>query len=502
MAFLTGFEPASPQMRRLLNGDVGVTVNPTGLAPLTAVATFETLQKCDVQFRVIGRVEVAKFFQDDSKSHTIPILGLYPDRANVVLLTVVPRHGTPETKILTITTDPLPAFLPTIEIAAADPVRMEPGMTLSALTIAVGRNRATYPIMFDANGEIRWYLDLSQYNGSCLPFERLKNGNFVFGLGETIYEYDMLGHLSARIQVPSYNFHHDIRELPNGHFVAAVDKAGTMIINSRGMHPSIEDWVIELDRDTGRILTEWDLRQILDVSRNEQINSNGDWFHNNALWYSAKDNCLILSGRHQGVVKVTWDNRLVWILAPRLGWKTAGADGSGPDTRPYLLTAVDANGVLYDDDVQDGVVARDDFDWTWGQHNAQLTSGGTLAAFDNGDFRNWVTAGPYSRFVEYRIDEAARTIRQVWDYGRERGAELYSRIISDVDLLPVTGNRSIAPGIVQTATATYAKFVEITYPGKEVVFEATIRFKNLLAPTPAPAVLDNIYRSHRLSIYP
>jgi arylsulfate sulfotransferase len=498
----SGLSAGMPQVRTLLGGEIDIVLNPTGISPLSAVASFETQRICDVQVRVPGREEVVHLFKDGSTLHEVPILGLYADRMNVVFLTLIPRHGTPETKVLTVLTGPLPPSFPAIDIETADPSRMEPGMTFCILTLS-GTPRRSYPLMFDRNGEIRWYLDMTQYSGSAIPFERLSDGNFVFGLDESIYEYDMLGRLAARIDVPYYNFHHDIREIPGNRFVAAVDKEDTTIINSKGVKPSIEDHVIEIDRETGNILTEWDLREILDVSRNEAVNSNGDWFHNNSVWYSPDDHCLILSGRHQGVVKVTWDNQLVWIFAPRSGWGPAGRDGTGPETAPYLLTAVDADGNPYPDDVQNGDVSTPDFDWSWGQHNAQLTSGATMALFDNGDFRNWITAGPYSRFAEYRIDEAAMTVSQVWDYGKDRGTDLFSRIISCVDVLPVTGNRSMSPGIILNTTAgNRAKFVEVTYPDGEVVFEATIRFRNYYSPAGATGVLDNIYRSHRMSIYP
>jgi arylsulfate sulfotransferase len=500
-ALPSAIDSASPQLRGLLSGNIEVNLNPTGIVPLAALATFETRQACDVQMRIPGRVEVVQYFKDGSTSHEVPILGLYPGRTNIVFLTLIPHHGTPETRIVPITTDPLPAFLPDIVIETSDSSRMEPGMTLCDLAITIGKTATTFPIIFDRNGEVRWYLDLSALPGFCVPFERLSDGNFVFGIGESIFEYDMLGRRQARIVEPNYNFHHDIREIPGNRFLAAVDKRGTTIINSLGEKPSIEDHVLAIDRGTGRILNEWDLRKILDVRRNEAVNSNGDWFHNNAIWYSPADNCLILSGRHQGVVKVTWDNRLVWIFSPRLGWGPAGWDGSGPETSPYLLTAVDAAGNPYTDEVQNGFEPADDFDWSWGQHNAQISPGGTMSLFDNGDFRNWITYGPFSRFAEFRIDEKAMTVTQIWDYGRDRGSDLYSRIISSVDVLPQTGNRGMSPGIVQTATGSYAKYVELTYPGGEVVFEAKIKLKNMMI-SPGAAGFDAVYRSHRVSLYP
>ena len=93
------------------------------------------------------------------------------------------------------------------------------------------------------------------------------------------------------------------------------------------------------------------------------------------------------------------------------------------------------------------------------------------------------------------------TVRQVWQYGKERGEETYSPDHQRRRLLPLTQNRLFCPGIVKTANGTYAKVIEISYPDKEVIFEATLHFKNLLAP-PDTAFADNIYRSFRISIYP
>jgi hypothetical protein len=58
------------------------------------------------------------------------------------------------------------------------------------------------------------------------------------------------------------------------------------------------------------------------------------------------------------------------------------------------------------------------------------------------------------------------------------------------------------PGIVQLPAGSYAKVIEVTYPGKQVVFEATARFKNLLSLGTANGGFDLVYRSRRISLYP
>ena len=100
-----------PQGRfKLLNSNITVALNPTGIAPLSALATFQTTIACSVQVRVLGDIEVSKIFEDNSTTHEIPILGLYPNHINPVLLTLFTHHGTPEVYMLSIKTDPLPAF--------------------------------------------------------------------------------------------------------------------------------------------------------------------------------------------------------------------------------------------------------------------------------------------------------------------------------------------------------------------------------------------------------
>lgn len=496
---------------KLLASGIEVTLNPSGIAPLSALATFKTSSNCHVLIEIPDEnaadsgslpAPVRKIFMDDGTDHAIPIVGLFPGRTNAVLLTLFTHHGKPESYELYIDTDPLPAFFPEVEVSVADPDRMEPGMNLSTLTVRTPQGGQMYPIISDHNGVIRWYLDLSEHKGLLAPFRRIRSGNFLGGIQDWIYEYDMLGRLVDEINIPGYNFHHDIIELPDGNLVACVDKRGTTIVNSRGEIRSTGDVIIEIDRKTKSVLTTWDLREILDVDRNEQINSNGDWFHMNALWYSPDDHCLIVSGRHQGVIKVTWENKLRWILAPHQGWGNAGFDGSGPSTVPFLLTAVAADGTPYPNEIQAGYAGAEDFDWNFAQHYPLLLPSGNLLLFDNGDFRYFMSGFPqFSRCVEFRIDEEARTVEQIWQYGKERGAEAYSRIISAVHHLPQTGNRLFCPGIILGIGGTSAKIIEVTYPEKEVVFEATIHFKNLLA-APGAILADNVYRSYRIPIYP
>ena len=71
-----------------------------------------------------------------------------------------------------------------------------------------------------------------------------------------------------------------VLEKPNGHFVVTVNKLG---------EPTVEDYVIEIDRVTGDIIREWDLRQSLEYGRRAWPSGfadlDVDWFHGNGLAY-------------------------------------------------------------------------------------------------------------------------------------------------------------------------------------------------------------------------
>ena len=216
---------------------------------------------------------------------------------------------------------------------------------------------------------------------------------------------------------------------------------------------------------------------------------------------SIGDDGIIVSGQKQGIVKVGREGELIWILAPHRGWGLAGPDQDGLDTSEFLLTAIDASGTPYPPSVQDGGEAVADFDWTWGQHAPMLLPNGNLFVFDNGLNRGFEATPQFSRGVEYEIDPGAMTVWQVWAFGRERGAEYFSPIISDVDYLFVTGNRLVMPGIVSGAPPR--AFVTEVAEGGDIVFEAELRFRNALSTGSfAWGQFDLVYRSERTSIYP
>lgn len=469
----------------------GLVSNPSGRVPLGALLTLQTARPTSVQLEVLGAEPVSHAPDAVRTEHRLPILGLYPAAENRVVVRVdAQEQNQYSLDTLVIETPPLPPGFPAIDVAPRDAARAEPGWTLSHLSIGDDGTFKSYPLLFDHEGQTRWYLDLSDYGDTVFFVRRLQNGNYLVPFRRALREVDVLGQEVRTWSIPGYVYHHEVIELPTGNLVVAVNKDET---------GTVEDHIVEVDRATSAILREWDMRALLDTDRFDLVADPVDWFHMNAIQYDESSDALIVSGRNQGVVKVTMQNELVWILAPHRGW---GVGGDGADTRERLLTAVDAAGTPYPQAVQEGERAAADFDWTWGQHAPLVLSNGNLLVFDNGFVRHWGTGDAYSRAVEYEIDESAMTVRQVWSYGRSRGEAYFSRIISDVDELPETGNLLVAPGVVNFGGESYTYITEVSRASGAVVSEAKLTFANANNTGQGWGQLDISYRAERLPLYP
>lgn len=130
---------------------------------------------------------------------------------------------------------------------------------------------------------------------------------------------------------------------------------------------------------------------------------------------------------------------------------------------------------------ENGLCENSDFDFTYTQHTAWISSKGTLTIFDNGDGRHLeqpaLPTMKYSRFVEYKIDEKKGTVQQVWEYGKERGYDFYSPITS---IIEYQADRNTMFGfggsihLFDVGQPTIGKLNEIDYKTKEVKVEIDV----------------------------
>ena len=111
--------------------------------------------------------------------------------------------------------------------------------------------------------------------------------------------------------------------------------------------------------------------------------------------------------------------------------------------------------------------------------------------------------------VEYRVDEAKKTVKQTWVYGGDDAEAFYSPFLGDADALPKTGNVLVTDGgrVVDNqgipsdeilSGHKWARIFEITRDvSPRKVFELYIQ-----APHPVGFAGCSVYRADRIpSLY-
>lgn len=482
---------------------INVKPNPYGISPLTALLEITSKDSCATTIKVLGESPIQQSFSELSGAFGIPIVGLYPGIENEVAV-ILKFKDKEIIDTVKITTANIPNFFPNIKIDKIDRSKMESGLHGCDIHYANHGKFRSMPMIFDDQGIVRWYMDLSFADKMVSQFQRFTDGTILMIDRFNIYEFDMLGRPLKKTQIENnYGMHHDVVELPNGDLLICVGTRDSYINLDGEQVLSDSDYIIHYDKTNSRIEKKWDLAKHLDVRRNDlNFLRKGDWLHMNGLAFDSKDSTIVVSGKNQGLIKISWNDQLKWILAPKKNWGKSGRNQNGYDTNPYLLTAVDTWGKPYPNEIQTGLKSETNFDFVWGPHAPALMPNGNIIAFDNGTHRNFKEESLYSRAVEYQIDENKKTVRQVWQYGKERSVDFYSMIIGDVDYLPQTENILITSGYIKPETENFSgKIVEVDYKTGEEVFEATLIYKTLNGDkTGAWGQSDILYRSERMEL--
>ena len=384
-----------------------VILDPYKSSPLTALILFETNDNVAPKVTVKGKNKNTTLTHTFSKSkkHYLSIYGLYANYNNEVIIEYKNIK-----KTINIQTSKLPDdfILPTS--VKADKNKLDNDFYFFT------PSSKGYSCAYDVNGDVRWYLtnyalwDNSKIsNGHILvSTERLINSPYYM---TGLYEIDMLGKIYKEYSLPG-GYHHDYYEMPNGNLLIASNDFN----NEAG---TVEDYIVEVDYNTGNIVKSFDLKDILNMNDGQSENWTAyDWFHNNSVWYDEKTNSITLSGRHQdAVINIDYDTgKLKWIIGDPTNWSK--------EYQKYFFKPVGNN-----------------FEWQYSQHAAMITKEGYVFLFDNGNNKskikdNYVEAkDSYSRGVMYKINTDKMTIEQIFEYGKERKSEFYSPYISDVDYL-------------------------------------------------------------------
>ncbi|MCP3032079.1 aryl-sulfate sulfotransferase [Halobacillus sp. A1] len=461
-----------------------VVDDPYGVAPLTALAIFDTDESQEITVTVEGESEeqnISKKIEGFNNEHKIPILGLYPDQENTVVLEGETEDGEIIESNISINTDPLPDDFLENEVIEAQQEKMEKG-----LTFIIPSGGYAYGI--DSMGDVRWYSSLPNSH----VFQRLENDKLVFLTQKVeqsnqynlILEMDMLGQVSFGSYIDVTNFdswgvvHHDVIELPNDNFLAT-DHDGSGYI---------EDDMVEIDRQSGEMVDELNMRDIFPEQVYEDYDGasaeEGDWFHQNAVWYDDTGDDILVSSRHQdAIIDMSYpEGEIDWILAAHEGWpeeledkllEPQGEDFKFPGGPHAIMT-------LPDQDEQENTMDVLLFD-----NNIAVIRG------------DEETSEEYSRAVQYRINTEEMTVEEVWSYGEERGKDFFSNIVGDADYLQETGNRLITSGhAFEDGDELHSRILETTDDQEaEVVYELKVTgFKE--------GESRQVYRSERMPLYP
>ena len=324
----------------------------------------------------------------------------------------------------TFTTGAIPAdHLKTVESAATTPgMTPQPGIEL--LDLVTYGAEAT-----DLNGNIIWYYDGPAVGGTILqPIRPMRNGHFLLVLApnsavpltgpaqtpattDEIREIDLAGNTIQSLNVIDLNtklvnagftlnaqvIHHDILELPNGHWIFFVNSTQnfTNLTGLPGVTTVLGDAIVEVDTNLNPVWV-WNTFDHLDVNRHPFMFP--DWTHANALLYTSDGN-LLVSVRHQNwIIKIDYQNGkgtgdVLWHL------------GQGGD---FTL-----------------VGGTDPTDWSYAQHGPAFFGEASarefdLGVMDNGDDRafppNVTCQGtcPYTTVPIYHIEESALTATLVF----------------------------------------------------------------------------------------
>ena len=509
--FLSSQTIAASNHIQLTSGPT-LAMNPNGVTPLAGVVELTTNVPVKITLEVDdGSATQTINFSNYATNHTLPVLGLKPNRSyNIWVIATDSLNKSLELDTpLQADTAPLPNDFPTINVLVSQPDKMEPGFTLIDRLGVEGSNQVSpYTIIFDNAGDVVWYS--RTVGGSTVT--QLTSGNLLWRIGDSIIiEADLLGNEIRQIAVqdtPNHTIllHHELYPTDHNTFLSLsrdiVEVAGYPTSYSDPDAPTqiadIEDNpVVEIGLD-GQILHIWPLTDLLSPHRIGYASlrtSRGtgaiDWAHANAVYHVESDDSLLVSIRHQdAVIKFSRSTgNLIWILGPHANW---------PATyQKYLLQSEGSR-----------------FNWQYSQHAMMPTPAGNILMFDNHNFG----ASPFderapiadkdncSRAVEYEVNEANMTIRQIWEYGADLSECLYSPTRGDADYLPLTGNVLVTFSAVRWVGGTlsadiglgneHTRIIEVDHNAPaERVFD-------LMLYNSDPAAKITVYRADRIpSLY-
>lgn len=450
-----------------------VKLNPYIICPCAAVVLFRTEKETAVTITVHGKEPEGTMLHTfpKAKEHILPVLGLYPDYENTVDIELYRS----KTKTIKIQTEPMSKDVPQLVHMKTTPGYLQDNL------IFVSPALSDLATGFDYKGDVRWHINIP----TVFDMKRLKNGHILTGTHRVLklpyymsglYEMDFVGKIYKEYSIPG-GYHHDQIEMPNGDLLVLTEDLTS---------DTVEDMCVLIDRETGEIKKTWDYKTFLTPGDGKSGSwSDHDWFHNNAVWYDENTNSLTLSGRHiDSMVNIDFETgKLNWIIGDPEGWPE--------EKQKYFFRPI----------------GDKEFDWQYEQHANLITPNGDVMCFDNGHWRAktkekyLLNKDNFSRGVRYKINTDDMTIEQVWQYGKERGAEFFSQYICNVEYYE-EGHYMVHSGGIQYYDGVASEKFVATMQGDPKAASESITVEVLNDQVMLELkVKGNFYRAEKLRLY-
>lgn len=473
-----------------------VKLNPYKTSPLTALVLFKTDESASISYTVVGKTDktsITNQVKGLTKNHQLAIVGLYANYNNTVKVKISYKSGHVEYKTVHIQTSQLPKNIAALRLKVTKSDKSKMLIGDNELTILARTTKE--PIGVDADGQIRWFsTTYNQHifktlkNGRLLMMRKQDNSKLVYNdliitdyIGRIYKTYHFKSKTSGSDNILLKNkksgettaIHHDIIEMPNGDFLATVSDGSKYI----------EDTMVLIDRQTGKIKKVIDLKKILPSSMYKSFSAVSradnkiDWFHQNSIYFDEKDNNIIISSRHQDMImKLNFKTlKPIWILSGR-------KKSTWPKKwQKYILS--------YDDNTSINA----------GQHDVKVISSNTDGSvetilFYNNNYAtmygNKKTQKKYSEGLALEINLSKMSATQTWSYGKTLGSANFTDRIGSTSLLS-NGNYLIDFGYLNAQNGTASNIVEVD-SNNNVVFNLTMS-----------NISDNsyVYRAYRAKVF-
>jgi hypothetical protein len=243
---------------------------------------------------------------------------------------------------------------------------------------------------------------------------------------------------------------HDYQALPNGHFLLMIYDNSPVVDMSKlvpgGFPAALPNQTViqELDVD-GNVVFQWRSLDHIPVTDSYQVLTNaniGDYIHVNSLWFDDTDGNIILSCRNTSeVIKIS-------RATGDILWRLQGKHNQ--------FTFVN------------GIPGNTDPAWFQVQHSAHRTPAGNLTVFDNGYSQHsdpaYDFSRPYSRAVEYNLDEVNKVATLVWAFRHTPDIITYNggnvqRLAGGHTIITWGNDNSASPALAMTEADSAANLV-------------------------------------------